>query len=269
MPPRLKKQLMMTIPPSYFKEYRQSIGFSSQTAAKSYLAGKDLSAEVDYSYIDVLNLRIQEILVRINEVVDCSLKRDDMDGFCEKNIFHPYQIILKEGLLPQLNNQGRRPEDVLFSWLRGYAICEYFIPAFSGIFSVSLESISQIGDDDLKNVETFKRTPKADLEFHLAGTRLRMEVQSGFTGINDIKEHKVREARRVFEEKGIKTICTHIDLFNGQVAFVELDQIAENDANFVTRQQMEGQSVLSIDPNYFKWSLLDTLPQLEELELEI
>jgi len=94
-------------------------------------------------------------------------------------------------------------------------------------------------------------------------------VQSGFQGVNDIKEHKVREAKRVSDLDGVKTICIHIDLYNGQVAFVRLDSIADDDVNFVTRQQMEGQSVFAIDQNYFKWRLLDEAPDLQDLELDL
>ncbi len=99
--------------------------------------------------------------------------------------------------------------------------------------------------------------------------KIRIEVQSGFQGINDIKEHKVREARSIYKEQQIKSICIHIDLFNGQVAFVQLDSIEESDVHFITRQQMEGQSVFTIDQNYFKWRLLDPIPNLEDLELSI
>jgi hypothetical protein len=122
-----------------------------------------------------------------------------------------------------------------------------------------------IGDDDLKNIDTFKRTPTADLQIQKNGEIINIEVQAGFQGINDIKEHKVREAKKVSQNNGIKTICIHIDIFNGQVAFIRLDSIKDNDINFVTRQQMEGQSVFSIDQNYFKWRLLDALPSLKEL----
>jgi len=257
----------MTTPPSNFEKYRHSIGLASRAAAKSYLAGKDLSHEIDGGYMDALNRRICEVLFKINKVVDSRVRRADLQGFCEHNIFRPYRIIRHEGLLPEITSLKQRAEDALFLWLRGYAICRYFIPAFSRIFSVPHESIIQIGNNDLKNIETFRRAPEVNLEFNRGGTRLRMEVQSGFQGINDIKEHKVREARKVFEESGIKTICTHIDLYNGQVAFIRLDQIAENDAHFVTRHQNEGLSVLNIDQNYFKWELIDALPQLEELEL--
>ena len=62
-------------------------------------------------------------------------------------------------------------------------------------------------------------------------------------------------------------IAIHFDLFNGQVAFVQLDTIKKNDVNFVIRQQMEGQSVFEIDQNSFKWQLLEKIPLLEDLEL--
>lgn len=223
----------------------------------------------DYQYIDNLNKRLKEIITKINDIAHNSYKVSDIDNFAKNHIFHPYTVIKKSNLLPRLNNQGRRPEQVLFSWLRGYVIAAYFTPAFSNIFSIPLESIIQIGDDDLQNIETFRRSPKADLEIYKNNQKIRIEVQSGFQGINDIKEHKVREARRVYEEYRIHSICIHIDIFNGQVAFVQLDSIQENDVNFVTRQQMEGQSVFSIDQNYFKWRLLDELPIFDDLELSL
>lgn len=94
---------------------------------------------------------------------------------------------------------------------------------------------------------------------------MRLEVQSGFQGINDIKEHKVREARAVFEQDKLKTIVLHFDIFNGQVAFVDISCIEDNDLNWITRQQMEGQSVFNIEQNYFKWLLKDKPPKFEEI----
>jgi len=256
-------------PATYFKKYRETIGFTNQNDAKNFLAGKDISSSIDFVYINGLNKRIVEIIKKMNTIADKSNKRDNLEDFINKNILLPYKIIKGSNLIPQLNNQGRRPEEVLFSWLRGYSVVEYFTPSFSKILKIPISSITRIGDDDLKNVETFRRSPKADLEFTKDHQKIRLEVQSGFQGTNDIKEHKVREARKIYLENKIKTICIHIDLFNGQVAFVQLNEIKENDINFVTRQQMEGQSVFSIDQNYFKWRLLDKLPKLIELELSI
>jgi len=258
---------MIENPANYFKRYRESLGFSNQSSAKNFLSAKDVKVGIDYEYIANLNRRLKDIIVRINNITNVNFRIQDIDHFAEKHISHTYETIKNSGLLPRLNNQGRRPEQVLFSWLRGYVVTEFFTPAMSEIFSIPLSSISQIGDDDLKNIKTFARSPKADLEIIKDNQKIRIEVQSGFQGINDIKEHKVREARRVYEEIGGHSICIHIDLYNGQVAFVQLDNIQEDDVNFVTRQQMEGQSVFAIDQNYFKWRLLDPTPSFIDLEL--
>jgi len=256
-------------PAQYFKEYRQRMGFSNQSDAKTFLSGKDVSPNIDFEYIDALNSRIGNILRSVNNVIHESIKYEDLDLFIQESITRPFNVIREANLVPRLNNQGRRPEEVLFSWLRGYSVSEYFTPAFANIFNVSLSSVANIGEDDLRNIDTFKRSPKADLAINVDNSIVRIEVQSGFQGINDIKEHKVREARRAFSENSEHTICIHVDIYNGQVAFVQLDNIEENDVNFVTRQQMEGQSVFQIDQNYFKWRLLDPAPSLVELELEI
>jgi hypothetical protein len=40
----------------------------------------------------------------------------------EKYITRPYEILKNNDIISKLNNQGRRPEQVLFSWLRGFAL---------------------------------------------------------------------------------------------------------------------------------------------------
>ena len=169
-------------------------------------------------------------------------------------------------IIQRLNNQGRRPEQVYFSWMRGYIISTYFLKALSKIFEVSLEDISLIGDDDLVDIESFKRTPTADLEILLKdGNKLRIEVQSGFVGVNDIKQHKVLEAKRIFQTDGISSLAIHFDLFNGQVAFIKLDTIEDDSVNWITRQQMEGQTVFNIEQNYFIWKLTETPPNIDNI----
>lgn len=254
---------------AYFKHFRRSLGFESQQTAKDFLAAKDIPPAVDMEYIQRLNERIELLMRRMNSVLPEALRQDDIDRFCSEHVRGVFRSIEQAGLLPRLNNQGRRPEEVLFSWLRGYASCALFVPAMTTVFRIQGESLHQIGGDDFSSLETFKRSPRADLEFVLDGRTIRLEMQSGYQGVNDIKEHKVREARRVLEEQQIRTICAHFDFFNGQAAFVRLDSIQENDVNFVTRQQMEGQSVFAIDQNFFKWRLLDPMPPLEELELDL
>ncbi len=175
----------------------------------------------------------------------------------------------ESNIFPLLNNQGRRPEQVYFSWMRGFIISNYFLKALGLIFEVNVSKIDLIGDDDLKNIETFKRTPKADLEIRLKRKeKIRVEMQSGFTGTNDIKQHKVLEAKKVFQESGVHTVAIHFDLYNGQVAFVKLDEIEENSVNWITRQQMEGQTVFNIDQNYFVWKLMESPIKYKEINFD-
>ena len=61
----------------------------------------------------------------------------------------------------------------------------------------------------------------------------------------------------------------HFDVFNGQVAFVRLDTIDDENMNWITRQQMEGQTVFNIDQGYFGWRVMNPLPPLDTLDLNL
>ena len=250
----------------YFKDYRKELGFTNQGDVKKFFAGKDITPTVDYNYIKLLNTRLVEIIKKINSLVSNDINIINIDEFCTNNVELVFNKLKDNDIIQRLNNQGRRPEQVYFSWMRGYIISNYFLKALSKIFEVSLEDISLIGDDDLVNIELFKRTPTADLEITLKdGNKLRIEVQSGFVGVNDIKQHKVLEAKRIFKTEGISSLAIHFDLFNGQVAFIKLDEIEDDSVNWITRQQMEGQTVFNIDQNYFTWKLTETPPSLDDI----
>lgn len=256
-------------PAGYFKNYRSRLCFTNQIHAKDYLAAKNIIPSVDYNYIDSLNIRIIDIVKKIDSIIHVNSQRNDLDNFITSKILNVYQTIKKNDIIPKLNNQGRRPEEVLFSWLRGFVFSEYFSPCISKIFDIKIDSIINIGDDDFHNIETFKRTPQADLKFIKFGKTFRIEVQSGFQGVNDIKQHNVLEAKRILSQFGDLTICIHFDLYNGQVAFVRLDNIDDNDINWVSRQQMEGQTVFTIDQNLFEWRLLDPIPNYSDLNVAL
>ena len=250
----------ITITSEYFSEYRKKLGFTTQCDTKKFFGAKDITPTVDLSYISLLNTRLCGIVDKVNNIVVDEVKIDDLSAFKKEHIDQVFTVMKENNILPMLNNQGRRPEQVYFSWMRGYVLSNYFLKALGLIFDVDISGIDLIGDDDFKNVETFKRTPKADLEINLADDeKVRVEMQSGFTGINDIKQHKVLEAKRVSSEEEISTLVIHFDLYNGQVAFVKIDKIEENNVNWITRQQMEGQTVFNIDQNYFVWKIT-TLP---------
>ncbi len=250
----------------YFREYRQKLGFGNQAGVKDFFGAKDITPTVDFNYIKLLNDRLYDIVDKINEVVAEEIKIDDLKVFKEKHIDQTFEIMKQSNILPMLNNQGRRPEQVYFSWMRGYVLSNYFLKALGLIFEVDTSKIDLIGDDDLKNIETFKRTPKADLEIRLSEEeKVRIEMQTGYTGINDIKQHKVLEAKRVFRDQGLHTLAIHIDLYNGQAAFIKLDQIEDDSVNWITRQQMEGQTVFNIDQNYFVWKITEEPIKYKEI----
>ncbi|MBS9767366.1 MAG: hypothetical protein KGV44_07485 [Flavobacteriaceae bacterium] len=258
---------MTKIDTKYFKKYREELGFTNQQDVKQFFAGKDIIPTVDFNYIELFNNRLAEIIRKINDLVVDSIKIDKLDVFIEENIVNVFEKLKENGIIPKLNNQGRRPEQVYFSWMRGFVISNYFLKSLSIIFDVNIENIKLIGDDDLVNINSFKRTPKADLEVNFKnGDKIRLEIQSGFQGVNDVKQHKVIEAKRLYEEEKISSVAVHFDLFNGQVAFVKLDEIEDDNVNWITRQQMEGQTVFNIDQNYFVWKLIEEPPVFSLLE---
>ena len=259
----------ITITAEYFRRYRQNLGFANQADVKNFFGAKDITPTVDFNYIKLLNKRLCDIVNKVNGVVVNEIKVADLTAFKKDHISRTFMIMKESGILSILNNQGRRPEQVYFSWMRGFVISNYFLKALGLIFGVDTSKIDLIGDDDLKSVETFKRTPKADLEIKLNGKeKIRIEMQSGFTGINDIKQHKVLEAKRVFRDDGMHTFAIHIDLYNGQVAFIKLDEIEDDSVNWITRQQMEGQTVFNIDQNYFVWKITESPIKYKEINFD-
>lgn len=82
--------------------------------------------------------------------------------------------------------------------MRGYIICELFINAISKLFSIGISDIKHIGKDDLSNPKTFSRAATADLQIKTTTETIRLEIQSGYTGINDIKKTKIDEVKRNF-----------------------------------------------------------------------
>jgi hypothetical protein len=260
---------LITITTEYFRQYRQSLGFTNQTDVKNFFGAKDITPTVDLNYINLLNERLYSIVDKINSVAAEEIKIDDMSAFKKEYIEEVFEILKVNNILPVLNNQGRRPEQVYYSWMRGYILSNYFLKALGLIFEVDTSNIDLIGDDDLKNIETFKRTPKADLEIKLNGSkRIRIEMQSGFTGTNDIKQHKVLEAKRALRDLGVNTLAIHFDLYNGQVAFIKLDEIEDDSVNWITRQQMEGQTVFNIDQNYFIWKVTESPMKYKEMNFD-
>lgn len=251
-----------------FRNYRSQLGFGNQAKAKDFLGAKDIVPSIDLAYMALLNQRLGEVVDRINKTADSSIRPANLEAFKKEYIDTPFDSLKEGGILPALNNQGRRPEQVYFSWMRGFVVSSFFTKALCDVFGVSSKEIEFIGDDNFRKAETFKRTPRADMRVTLPdGKRIHIEMQSGFTGTNDIKLHKVLEARRIFREEGLHSYAFHFDIFNGQVAVVCLDSIEDGDVNWITRQQMENQTVFNIDQNLFVWKLTEPPPRFSELNL--
>ena len=248
------------------RAFRRDLGFTSQERLKEFYKASDIDRPVNLNYLDELNGRLAEIVRKVNGVVFKSIKQRDIEAFIKENLEEPYSLILKNNLLPLMTNQGRTPENVYYNWMRGHLFSEFFKSAISLIFEVDSKTIKNVGEDDFTNIETFKRAATADLEISNTKGIIRLEMQSGFTGINDIKQHKWVEAVRLGKDNKI-TVVAHMDLFNGAGAFIRLDNIPENDLQWITRQQMEGQTVYNIDANKFVWKLNEKPPTFDDLEI--
>lgn len=254
----------MAFDTNYAKQYRELLGFTRKADAKNFLGAKDIKRGLDYHYLESKNARLGEIFTKLNSFLPVSIKQNEINTFNKNYIFDVYESVKSSGLLTRLNNQGRQPEDVFFSWIRGYATLEYFKPALKLIFST--DEIDNIGDDDFTNPATFARTPKADIQINYENLPLRLEIQSGFQEISDIKRHKVIEAKRVWEEHNITTWAIHFDLYDGQVAFMQLDNVEDDSMHWIMREQMEGQRVLNISANNFVWKLSEVPLSFREIK---
>lgn len=237
-----------------FQNYRKLIGFTNQEIFKQFLKGKDINPTIDFNYISALNNRLVEIFTKFNDAYYFRYDAHELKLFFDNMLFGVYEIMKANNIIQVLNNQGRRREEVYFSWMRGYLAGEFFKRFIATIWNVSEDQISKIGDDDFSSLESFNRSGKPDLE--ILGL-CRLEIQSGFQGINDIKQHKVLDAKARFRQDNIETYAMHFDLFNGQVACVNLSRIEDNDINWITRPQMEGQIVLNINQGFFLWRITE------------
>ena len=88
-------------------------------------------------------------------------------------------------------------------------------------------------------------------------------MQAGYTGINDIKRSKIREAVERATNDGIFTYVVHIDIFNGKAAIIDISKADDLSLNY--HKAFENTDVLSINPDWFVWKLAEPLPSLEDV----
>ncbi len=249
-----------------FKKWRASLSLesTSQAHVKDFLAAKDVKPEVDVAYLNALTSRVSMMAKTLHTPMQ---RKPDRDAVLEK-LDAATKAVSKNDyeILKKLSNYGRRREQVFFNWLRGLMTVELLMPTIESSFECDGKDIAGIGDDKLDSVETFNQTPAADLQVTVRKKIIRVEVQGGFQGIHDVKEHKVREAEK-HRKSGTPTILFHADFFNGQLAILRLDKVDPKDSNWESRQQMEGQSVFSIPPEDFHWLLSDAPKTLRSFGL--
>ena len=244
------------------QRFRSNMGFTSQERIKEFYKAKDLVC-INWDKIRQLTERLKDIFTKLHSVVHTSIQIDNIDAFCA-TIDAAFRIMRDNNIFPLLNNNGRSPEDVYYNWMRGYCVAQYFTKAIAILLNVEENAICQIGMDKLDDIETFSKSPMADVEVRLQDdTTIRFEIQSGFTGVNDIKKHKVDEAKRVFQSQGIRSYVIHFDLFNGCVAIVDISEI--DDRNYIENNLFEGQKVFSIPVNAFIYKLVDPPPTFTEI----
>lgn len=246
------------------QQFRKNMGFTNQTKIKQFYKATDCVC-INWEKIVWLNERLKDIFTRLHNTIHPFIRIDDLDIFLS-GIDTAYGVMRKNDIIPRLNNFGRLPEDVYYNWMRGYCVATYFAKTIALILGVEENAIHQIGMDNLDDIETFSQSPMADIEVRLQNENIiRFEVQSGYTGVNDIKKHKVEEARRVFLSTGVPSYVIHFDLFNGCVAVVDISEIDDANANYTENERFEGQIVFSIPKNAFKYNLVDPPPAFDDI----
>jgi len=139
----------------------------------------------------------------------------------------------------------------------------YFIETISDIFAVNVEEIEQLGEDNIEEListhdpDIFKKEAIADLK--IESKKIHIEVQSGFTGVNDIKKSKADDAKRRYSENGWKTVIVHFDLFRGLVAAVDITKLSDElpEKQWKNNKQFENVKTTPIKDACFVWRITE------------
>lgn len=246
------------------KKFRTAIGFSNQEKVRKFFKLTDISPIVNWKKIEFSNKRLFEIFDKINSAVSIDIKQSNMELF-RKKIDTAYSIMKNNHIIEKLNNQGRNPDDVYYNWMRGYLVAEFFLSPIAKLFDADENKISLIGEDDLTKIETFSRTATADFELlNSKGEVIRLEIQAGYTGKNEIKKSKILEAKHQYDSKKIQSYVIHFDLFNGYAAIINITNFSKLPEN-AFHKSFENTDVIKIQEDWFKWNLMVSLPVLSNV----
>ena len=251
------------------REYRRALGFTNQEKLKGFYKANDIRV-VNWTKIDMYNERICEMFRKINSVIVEEFRMSDQEFAGFKEIVNEAYTVLKNTRIieDKLNNNGRSPESVYYNWMRGYAVGAYFSKVISRVFNADADSLIQLGKDNLQEVATsgdrerFKREAIAD--FEIVNTDIHIEVQAGFTGDNDIKRSKAKDAK-VRRTEGKRTFVVHFDLFNGRLAVINITSLEDNlpEDHWIENAKFEGVYTTPIPTESFKWCITTAFPENE------
>ncbi len=244
------------------RDFRKKLGFTNATNLKKFYKATDLKENnINWSLIESYNQRLYEISINLNNAIHNDIQID-IEKLKEK-IECTYQNIKQYNLIANFNNNGRPYEDVYYNWMRGFLICEFFKKAICLAFNINENNFYCIGNDDTKNPKTFSKSATADIEIKLNNNKIRLEIQSGYTGKNDIKLSKINEAKNC----RVETYIIHFDLFNGKVAIIDiLNSNIETINKYAKENPLhEGTMEISIPQEAFCWDLTDKIQNYKTL----
>lgn len=248
----------------YEKDYRKAIGFTNKENLKKYYKSTDI-VSVNWKLINQYNERLIEIFKKINTAIydEYRLSDDDMNKL-EKAQEDAFNILKETNIIEEkFVNNGRTRENVYYNWMRGYLVCFYFKNIIAKMFGVKLNEITQLGADNLAELKatndqtSFVKDAVADLQ--IKSKNINIEIQSGFSGKNDIKQSKISSAK---SKKDLTTYLIHFDLFNGKTAIVNLSEFDEKSVKWKENQRFEGAKTVAIDESYFVWKIMNKLPNI-------
>ena len=243
------------------RAYRSAVGFTNQEKFRRYLKFTD-EIPIDWVRLAQSTTRVKDIFSKINPVLKKEVQID-LKEFNDK-IDNAYCEMRQNGLFHKLTNNGRNPVDVYYSWLRGYAVCEFFIKVIASIFDVPECQVKRVGKDDYTSIDVFKRTADADLEIEINDSlKYKLEVQSGFTGANDIKDSKVFKAINVKQTEQVDTYLIHFDIFNGRAALYCISKI--DPSKYTWEDKFEASKTIHIPDKAFRWCFEDEPQKYTEL----
>lgn len=163
------------------KQYRKSLGFTSASKFRDFFSAKDVFS-INWDLVEIYNERLIEMFEKIQSTLP--FKKKNIRSIVTK----AYKTIRKNDILRGMVNNGRAPEKVYFSWMRGYISTQVFQPLLEQELNCNL---IQNGTDDLSNPKIFSRSSEPD--FIDENSDLYVEVQSGFKGSKiDIKKTKLK-----------------------------------------------------------------------------